>query len=260
MILEAADANLVLHATWVQSRLPAGRVESSPALVVGDSGLPCDTFNLVCRARLDQPARHAVEGVLAYFARVGRPFSWWHGPADRPSDLDRVLLGAGLTAAESELAMAADLRRLRAAHDIPPGLRIVRARTHRAIADFACVSAANWTPPDPHVLRFYELAAPLLLGSDCPLRLYVGYLGDEPIATAELDVSEGAVGLYNIATVAAHRGRGIGTAMTLRPLLDAREEGHTLAVLQASGEGQGLYARLGFEEQGRYTEYQRNQA
>jgi hypothetical protein len=48
--------------------------------------------------------------------------------------------------------------------------------------------------------------------------------------------------------------------MILRPLLDARAEGHTLAVLQASADGQGLYARLGFEERGRYTEYQRKGA
>ena len=260
MTLEAADANLVLHATWVQSRLEGGRVESSAALVVSDSGLPCDTFNLVCRARLDGAARPTVDGVLAYFARVDRPFSWWRGPVDRPRDLDRVLLDAGLTAAESELAMAADLRRLRPEQESPPGLRIVRARTARQISDFARVNAANWTPPDRHVIRFYELAAPLLQRTDSPLRLYVGYVEDEPVATAELDVSDGAVGLYNIATVGAHRRKGIGAAMTLRPLLDARAEGHTLAVLQASADGQGLYARLGFEERGRYTEYQPKQA
>ena len=68
-------------------------------------------------------------------------------------------------------------------------------------------------------------------------------------------MSEGAVGLYGIATLAAHRRKGYGTALTLRPLLDARDEGHTLAVLQASAEGQGVYARLGFLPTGHYTEY-----
>jgi hypothetical protein len=50
----AADDNLAVHAGWVQERLPEMRVriERDPVLV--DSGLPCDTFNLVCRARLER--------------------------------------------------------------------------------------------------------------------------------------------------------------------------------------------------------------
>ena len=197
-----------------------------------------------------------IRRVVDYFRGVARPFSWWRGPGDGPAELDRALLDAGFVAAESEVAMAADLRRLADADLAPGGLRIERARTTAAILDFARINAANWDPPDPHVLRFYQLAAPLLRLADAPIRLYVGYAGDEPVATAELAMSDGAVGLYGISTLAAHRRRGYGTALTLRPLLDAREEGHTLAVLQASEEGHGVYARIGFEETGRYTEYQ----
>jgi GNAT superfamily N-acetyltransferase len=253
---EAADLNLVTHMTWVQSRLPGGHVELGDELVLSDSGLPSDTFNFVTRARLDAGAEAAIRRVTGYFGSAGRPFSWWLGPADRPGDLGRALLDAGFSAAESELAMAADLGSLAAGDPAPGGLRIERATTAAQIRDFARVCAANWTPPDAEVLRFYRIAAPLLRRRGCPIRLYVGYLGAEAVATAELTVSEGAVGLYNIATLEAHRRKGFGTALTLRPLLDAREEGHALAVLQASEQGQGVYAGLGFRETGRYTEYQ----
>ncbi len=256
MSQDAADGNLVTHMTWVQARLAGGHVAAGPDLVLSDSGISCDTFNFVCRARLDVRAGAAIRRVVDYFSAVGRPFSWWLGPADRPRDLDRALLDAGFAAAEMEVAMAAELGALGRAELSPHGLQIRRATTTRQVGEFARINAANWSPPDPHVLRFYRLAAPLLLRSDAPLRLYLGYLGDEVVATAELAVGGGAVGLYNISTLAAHRRKGIGTAITLRPLLDAREEGHSLGVLQASPDGQGVYARLGFRATGRYTEYQ----
>ena len=63
------------------------------------------------------------------------------------------------------------------------------------------------------------------------------------------------MGLYNISTVAAERRKGVGTAMTLRPLLDAREQGYRTGVLQAAPEGVGVYARVGFEPFGEITEY-----
>jgi GNAT superfamily N-acetyltransferase len=128
-------------------------------------------------------------------------------------------------------------------------------RTPEQVREFAAVNAANWDPPDPHVLRFYEAAAPVLLTPDSPLWLYVGYLGDCPVASAELTVGGGVVGLYGISTLAAYRRRGIGGALTLRPLRDARAAGYRVAVLQASADGVGVYARVGFVPTGRFTEY-----
>lgn len=253
---KAAEGNLVTHMTWVQSRLAGGRVSATDELVLSDSGIPSDTFNFVCRARLPGDPAPAIARVTDYFTSVNRPFSWWVGPADRPAKLGQALLDAGFAAAESELAMAADLAALPPAGPVPDGLRIERATTAAHIADYARVVAANWDPPDPNVPTFYRLAAPILRAHHCPIRLYVGYLGEIPVATAELTVSGSAVGLYGVATLLSHRRKGFGTALTLRPLLDAHAEGHTLAVLQASTEGRPVYARLGFKETGHYTEYQ----
>ena len=63
------------------------------------------------------------------------------------------------------------------------------------------------------------------------------------------------VGLYNIATLAAHRRRGYGSALTLAPLLEARRVGVSTAVLQAAPDGVGVYRRIGFEAFGEITEY-----
>jgi ribosomal protein S18 acetylase RimI-like enzyme len=255
-LAEAADANLAVHVSWALARTPGMRISDEPEILLADSGLPCDTFNLACRARLtaDQ-APQRIREAIAFFRKVGRPFTWWVGPADQPSDLGDLLLDAGLTPAETEVAMVADLAALRTYDLAPGGLDIRRARTAAELQDFARVVAANWTPPDPEVLRFYKLAAPVMLTPDSPQWLYVGYLAGEPVATAELVVGGGVAGLYNICTLEAYRRRGIGTALTLQPLLDARASGVHTAVLQAAAAGVGVYARIGFERFGGITEY-----
>jgi ribosomal protein S18 acetylase RimI-like enzyme len=256
VLAEAADENFVVHASTVQRRVQGMRVLEDDGLTLIDSGLPCDTFNFVCRARLE-PGRAAARAreVCAVFTEEGRPFSWWVGPADRPRNLGDVLVSIGLERAETELAMAADLDALDDRVVLPEGLRIARVRSRPELEDFARVNAANWTPPDRDVLRFYALGAELLLSSNCPLWLYVGYLGDTAVATAELTLGGGVVGLYNIATLAEFRRRGFGSALTLRPLLDAGERGYGTAVLQASDDGAGIYERVGFRRFGGITEY-----
>ncbi|HUF35528.1 MAG TPA: GNAT family N-acetyltransferase [Gemmatimonadales bacterium] len=253
---ERADANFVAHVTWAPARTPGMVSRAGDALVIADSGLPCDTFNFVCRVRLTAAtARPAALEAVAYFAGVKRPFSWWVGPADRPRDLGAVLGDIGLERAESERAMALPLAD--AAGTFPPvaGLEVRRVRGEAELEALARIAAANWTPPDPHVPTFYRRAAAVLLDPASPQWFYLGYLNGEPVATAEATLHAGTVGLYNIATLAAFRRRGIGTALTWQPLRDAKAAGCDLAVLQAAPDGVGLYRRLGFVPFGEITEY-----
>jgi ribosomal protein S18 acetylase RimI-like enzyme len=257
-VLEAADeANKVLHLSWIQERIPGMEVLSDDELVVVDSGFSTDTFNVVCRARLLRASSgDRIRFVLRSFRSKGRPFAWWVGPADRPKDLGRALVEQGFTAVGTEPGMAAELDRLPSVDLSPGGLSIERARTETGVREFAEVLASLADPPEMTVVRFYQRASPALLDPHSPLRLYLGYLQGKPVASAELTVGGGVVGLYNVSTRSAHRGKGIGTAMTVRPLLDAREEGYGTAVLQASEEGFPIYTRLGFEVTGSFTEYQ----
>lgn len=253
---DALDANFAVHAAWAARQLAEARVREDAGLLLVDSGRPCDTFNFVLGARLTAAgADAAVADALRFFAATRHPFSWWVGPADTPDDLGARLERAGLERAESEEAMAVELARLVLPTARAAGLEVRRARTPAELADFARVNAANWMPPDAHVVAHYARCAPLLLGEASPLWFYVGYVDGEAVAAAELTVGGGAVGLYGISTLAAHRGRRYGTMLTLQPLLDARAAGHRLGVLQASSDGAGVYRRLGFETFGRVTEF-----
>ena len=253
-VAAAADENLATHFTWVQARTSGMRAVLEDGLVRTECGMDCDTFNAVCRARLSPgSADRRIGDAVAWFGT--RPFSWWVGPGDTPSDLGRRLVNAGLSASETERAMAVSLPGLRTAAAPSGNFEIRRARTASELSDFALVNAANWSPPDQNVVRFYERAAAILLGEGSPIRLYVGYAEGVAVASAELTVAGGVAGLYGISTLEAHRRRGYGTAMTLRPLLDARDEGIETAILQASAAGAPVYERIGFREFGGITEY-----
>jgi len=252
-LAHAAAENLSCHFTWVQSRVPSMRASVTPERVLADCGFECDTFNAVSRTRFSSAtARARASEAITWFD--GRPFSWWISPGDRPDDLGSTLESLGLVAAEGELAMACELR------GIDPGaeaaaLQVRRVRAADELETYARLLAALWDPLDAGVIRFYREGGPHLLSADCPLRLYLGSWEGTPVATAELTVAGAAVGLYNISTHPDHRGRGIGSAMTRLPLLEARDEGHRLAVLQAAPAGVGIYRRVGFEPFGEILEY-----
>jgi GNAT superfamily N-acetyltransferase len=253
---ERADENFVLHVTWAAARTGGMTSRVSPDLVIADSGLACDTFNFICRARLDRGSASATAAAaVAYFGERGRPFSWWVGPADQPQDLGGMLEAIGLERSETELAMALPLAELPQRVPAVTGLDVRRVGCASELEAFAELSAANWTPPDPHVISFYRLAGSALLRHDSPQWLYVGYLDGVPVATAEATVAEGTAGLYNISTRPPYRGRGIGSVMTWWPLHDALERGCDLGVLQAAPEGVSIYRRLGFRSFGDITEF-----
>ncbi|AKQ68841.1 acetyltransferase, GNAT family [Myxococcus hansupus] len=256
LVRSAMEANQVEHMTYLARRLPGAIVQDTPGLLLVDSGLPCNTFNVVCRARLAREEADArIAAAVSHFRDKSFPFAWWAGPDALPEDLDARLSAHGLVNAEQELGMSMDLSRLPAL-TLPPGLSIRRAEDERTLADFAHVVAANWEPSDADVVEFYARTAHAALAPDSPIRFFVGYLDGEPVSASECHMAQGVAGLYSVATLRHARRRGIGSALTLAPLLDAREAGYRTATLQASAQGQGVYSRLGFVPRDTFREYQ----
>ena len=258
-VLEAMEDNLADHLSFLPGVTEGMIADEGPDLVLAASGLPSDTFNAVCRARLGRYAvaetRRRIEAAVGHFRRRNLPFSWWVGPLSEPATLDEELERVGLAFAEQEVGMAADLSRLPERTAVPEGLEVRRVSDESELFDYARVIAANWDPPDEAVTAFYARVAETVLDPDCPARLLLGYAGGEAVSASECFLSAGVAGVYNVVTLEAARRRGFGTALTSAALLEAREAGYRTAVLQAGAQGLNIYARLGFVECGAFREY-----
>jgi len=79
------------------------------------------------------------------------------------------------------------------------------------------------------------------------LRLYVAYYQNKPVGTSLGHYTKDSVGLYLVATHKDYQNRGIGKRLTEAPILDGRKKGLQYAVLHASGDGERVYQKLGFE-------------
>ncbi|MBT8486897.1 MAG: GNAT family N-acetyltransferase [Phycisphaerae bacterium] len=70
------------------------------------------------------------------------------------------------------------------------------------------------------------------------------------VATSLVFLHDGLAGIYGVATLPEHRGRGLGGHLTAEPLRAAWRRGYTTGLLQASEMGAPVYTRLGFHTHG----------
>lgn len=82
---------------------------------------------------------------------------------------------------------------------------------------------------------------------------YTGRADGEIVATALAVTIDDVTGIFNVGTLPEHRGRGHGAALTARAVRDGFDGGATLAFLQSSDIGHGVYRRLGFRDVEEYV-------
>ena len=227
---------------------PKAELHDSPEVTWLLTGIPTPFLNGVLRTQVEPDhADEIIEGTLAHFrSKTVTRLSWWVGPDTQPTDLGRHLAAHGLTYIEGGPGMAVDLSALNEDLTTPSGLTIEHVRDTETLSKWACASIIGYGLPETSIDTWFDVFTGL--GFELPLRNYVGILNGEPVATSELFVAAGVAGIYVVATLPKARRQGIGAAMTLAPLREARALGYRIGILHSSPMGLGVYRWLGFQE------------
>ena len=164
-------------------------------------------------------------------------------PFSQPPDLDDHLAERGLRRFDDTQVMAAALAEAPAPAALPDGMRL----NALALEPFTRrVGELRGSP-----LSQRQAHAERLLNSPVPFFAFELTLDGETVACGQIALENDLVGIYDVFTATASRGRGHATLLCRHLLWQARVRGARHAYLQVESDNlpaRAVYARLGFAD------------
>jgi GNAT superfamily N-acetyltransferase len=246
-----ASPYLAAHAAYLRhlGTAPAAEAIDAQGLYAVRTGVRSNAENGVLGNPDARLRRDRVQRLIGWFHEWGAPASWLcpegHGRAEAASLLEEI----GCLPERSGWEMRARLGALDLdCVDRPAGTRIELVAFERELDGWLHVAGTcEWFETEPGRRAWRDLLLGLGLAGRAPLRLYLAYHGDAAVGMASAFYGEDVVLLNAVGVLPEARRRGIGRALALRRLDDARDRGCELAVLAPSPDGAKLYESLGFE-------------
>jgi GNAT superfamily N-acetyltransferase len=209
------------------------------------TGVYDNTYNGVLRTRLTgADADRSITEVLERFRARKMLHQWYINNGDLPTDLAQRLEAQGCKRLDPGVGMAADLLALNEQIRPVPGLYVERVRDEAGLALW--FDAHPYFSDDEPIEVRQRLYLSLGLEGDLPLRFYVAKIGDQAVGGCGLFCGKRAAGIYDVNVVSHMQRQGIGTAMTLAALQEARKLEYRMAVVGPTPQSRMMYERLGF--------------
>ncbi len=258
-LIKAVEDNMAEQFAYF-SHSPRSKIVDTTQLLRYLTGIPIAEYNGVMRARFPVDATRetvtsAIQAVIDFFTEQRQSFLWRVGPTTSPTHLAMQLASHGLTYTSDEPGMAMRLDALPEETPTPHGLTISTVCDEATLCDWVGVAGRGYGEGEDILAARLAVHQDLGVGDDLPLRRYVAYYNGEPVAMSAVFLGAGVAGVYEVATAANARRQGIGTAITLAPLRQARALGYHVGVLQASPMGVSVYTRVGFQHVCTFSAY-----
>ncbi len=226
-------------------------------VVLRYSGIPAPFFNGVISTRLTEGKLVVkIREIQAFIRSKKVPLLWWVFPDDQPITLAEALQAQGFVKFGELPAMVLELAELNLKKPEIAGFEVVMIENPDNLGDWCKVMMqAAGMPEDIHeqFTKFY-LKTAKERGED---RVhYLGLYEGRPVATCVINLTtDGVAGVYNVTTRPEVRKKGIGRAITLQPLLEAKKMGYQTSILGSSELGYNVYQSLGFKVYGKILHY-----
>jgi ribosomal protein S18 acetylase RimI-like enzyme len=246
MVINALERNL--WDLWCHfGRGPGCNLYDEGDVIWFDTPIATLPYNAVLKFTVEDNIEPRIDNIIEHYKRRGVPFLWFVHPSSRPADLEDRLGKRGLKEVEIVPGMAADLDDLPEAGQLPDDIEV---REVIGKSDTDCwyeIVAWRWEVPSETRSFLKSLNQEFQIGTpEAKIRCWLAWRGGTPIAKAVLNISEGAAGLYGVATKPEARKLGLGRQLTLEALWAGRTAGCRLGVLHSSPMAQNLYSKIGF--------------
>ena len=206
-LLAAADSNYLTAWREIIRLSPQPVIEDEPPLLMLASGEPVPLFNAAFVFSPVADPTAIVDRAVRHYGVLGVPFSV-HFRDELSPGLADACRAAGLVEHWQPPLMVLDP--IAAAVELSPAGLTIAAVAPGDVDDYLGVVAEGFGAPFDMVERVFKKPLRELPGFTALL----GRLKGVPVATSGLWCSDGVAGVYNVATLPAHRAKGYGAAMT----------------------------------------------
>jgi GNAT superfamily N-acetyltransferase len=237
-------------------------IQQDPEIAWTASDIPFFLFNVVL-GLVPQAGNAAAETMKVVAAATSRassrkmPMGWWVGLTNPNPGLGQLLEDQGWLHAATLTGMAVQLHTLAEPASLPPGLTITTVKDGESLEAWCRIMTSVSEFPDFAAAEWLDMYRGMEIIDDPLWNLYLGSLDGTPVSTSSLFLGAGVAGTHAVTTLPEYRGKGIATAMTYPPLLDARDQGYRVGVLFSSEMAIDIYRKIGFQKYGEGNIYMR---
>ncbi|GAC1425899.1 MAG: hypothetical protein NVSMB54_11300 [Ktedonobacteraceae bacterium] len=251
-MLEAMEANFSEEMMCFGRVLPGGIVQEGPELWWFYTGRP--QLNGVTITRLAQNDNTYIDKkiteALDFFSTRNTATHWAISPTTYPTNLATHLQARSFTKVGENITMAIDLHTMHEVLPSRPELVIKEIENLETLKIQRDISLRGFGSTQEEAQTYYDNFAANGFGKGTPWHHYIAWLNDTPVGISSLLLHAGIAGIYGVATLAEARKQGVGAALTLHAMYEARTAGYHIAILAPSQIGLHMYRTLGFQEIG----------
>ena len=250
-IIQATEASMTDYTTLIPLNNPKYIREELNDLVRLVTGLNHPVANWIFRVRFDeQNAERRIEENIRFFRKKKIPMMWIITPNSTPSNILNLLGSYDIQIPKGgSPVMVYDLRNLTEDHwndaMSRSKVQVTKVDSDSSMKLWRKVFQEGYSLSDSLTEIFLNL---FLISGISTFVHYLATINEKPVSISSILYSNGVAGIFNVATIPDYRGKGIGTTVTLAPLMDAKKKGYEIAWLESSEMGESCYKRIGFQE------------
>jgi ribosomal protein S18 acetylase RimI-like enzyme/predicted nucleotidyltransferase len=245
-----AENNQFSKCIYLPRSLGYSVIDNGFATIV-NCGLDSTMFNSVSKIKFNDRVDEQIQDIIDQYNK--KPFAWWLGSRDIPTDLGSRLEKYGFKKQGTEYAMFCKLDNFEP-FELDKNITIKQVSTREEIEDFLVELSVY----DNNIREFFnDKVISVEVMEKNPL--FVSYIEGKPVSNGSLHLSNDIAGIYDIITAESLRGRGIGTNMMKYLMNFVHQKNYNKICLSTSSDsGFRIYSRLGFKVVGIYGCYERS--